>query len=456
MSAVLESEYLPVQIKIYDVPTETDITKLLPTGTPQEFPDVLTFQYYETLYDSFTTAYATVADSAGVMEQLFEGKGFRPLCPVEVVITDPLYGKGAQRSVAEYDFSGEKCFFLKRIVNQVVKGKLKTYTLELTTRDSLAAIATTIKRSWPADASTGIDYNTVVLNIMMDYIKTSKPTSLISEEISEQVSKVMGNNYEPYKLINDACKKATPKTASSAAQEEDRPSGYVFWETYNYGYNFKSIYNLITQTQEVGAEKTYKVAPVNEGSGLLNMAYNVISYAHSDSSKESDIIEQIITGARSSRQKYIHDPALNKVTLVTTATSSKIKDDSTAAPADTSFKPTTHLQESQFQLEYINSCEKSELNKKPLNPEHSSFNYGATLDTLRRNTSTIKIPGNLVLSAGDHVYVDFPLIAAQGTQTLPSSDKYSGYYLITKLMHYVEDITTIYTELEIVKLITTS
>ena len=78
------------------------------------------------------------------------------------------------------------------------------------------------------------------------------------------------------------------------------------------------------------------------------------------------------------------------------------------------------------------------LDNEPPNPELTSINYGAMLDMLKSKTSTIRVPGNLSLSAGDHIALDFPLIKGDSGKAAEASDKYSGAYLITKINHRVE------------------
>ena len=93
------------------------------------------------------------------------------------------------------------------------------------------------------------------------------------------------------------------------------------------------------------------------------------------------------------------------------------------------------------------------MDNEPPNPELTALNYGAMLDMLKTKTSTIRVPGNLSLSAGDHIALDFPLIKGDSGKAAEASDKYSGAYLITKINHRVEDITHLYTHMEICSLV---
>jgi len=458
MSSAVESEFFPVRVRIYDVPDTETVTGLAPQGEATEFPDVITFSYYETLYDPFVSATVTLFDSTGVFEELYDNKGIRPLCPVEVLFIDPLESvSDSGREVKSRDFSGDNCFFVKRISDQIVDRQKKMYTLELTTKDALASLATTIKRSWPADSSTGIDYNTVISDILSDYISTAKDTSEITTEMSESVYKIPGHNRRPYEIINDSCSKATPKASQGASgQEENRPAGYMFWETFG-KYNFRSLYKLMTELQNVGEERKYKSVPVTVSDASdEEKVLNIISYVHSSNAMESDVYEQIMSGARTKRVKMLFDTSLNSFKKIESGVPEPLKNSETSAPVDVAFMPVTYLSETEYMVQYYNSSDNGTLDNEPTNPEHTSINYGALLEAIRRNTSTIKIPGHLGLQAGDHIIVNFPNPQGIGglTSNVPTSNKYSGFYLITKLRHYTEDIVHVYTELEICKTLT--
>ena len=454
----VKSDLFPVRVRIYDVPDTETVTGLAPQGEATEFPDIPSFEYFETLYDPFVSARATIFDATGVFEQLYDNKGIRPLCPVEVLFVDPLYdATGGTRDVKTRNFSGNDCFYVKRISSQAVDRQKKIYTLELTTKDALASLATSIKRSWPADASVGIDYNTVILDILQQHISTAKDTSEITAEMSEVVSKIPGHNRRPYEIINDSCCKATPKAAQgSTGQEETRPTGYMFWETFG-KYNFKSLYKLMTELQNVDEHQKYKSVPITVSkTSDYDSAQNIISYIHSSNAMESDVYEQIMSGARSKRIKMIFDVTTNSFKKIESGVPTPLKESETSAAVDVAFMPVTYLSETEYMIQYYNSSDNNRLDNEPTNPEHTSINYGALLETIRRNTSTIKVPGNLSLKAGDHIIVNFPIPQGIGglSSNVPSSNKYSGFYLITKLRHYTEEIVHVYTELEICKTLT--
>ena len=448
-----ETEVKTIQARVFDLPTAGKLTDILPEGEPVEFPEIISFDYYESLYDLFITAELTVFDSSGNIDKGFGGCGVRQFCPVEIELNDPSLGKKWERERPALNFIGDNCFYVNRVRNQIVQGKKKQYTLELINRDALVSIQRGVKSAWPPNESKGIDYNTVVSDIMTQYIKTKKDTSRIMEEMSESVAKVMGNNYKPYRMLDYICSKATPKAsgADSGGTEETRPAGYLFHETYD-EYRFPSIYKLVTEAYNlVEAHSQYSVSIVNDAdAGPKDAAYTLLGYKFYDGETQATLLEEVESKKRGKTKKVLLDSQRNVVREIIKQAPQQ---SCFAAVADGDFQMTQYIPQTEYQIEYYNTCEEDALDNQPPNPELTSLNYGALLDMLRKQTSTIRVNGNWSLSAGDHIYIDFPEIQGDGVKMVELSAKYSGQYLITKLNHKVEDIQHVYTHMEICKLV---
>lgn len=439
---------------IYDVPTASKVADISAEGEGLPFPEVISFAYYESLYEPFMRASITIADSSGKIDKAFNNCGVRQYCAVEVFVKDPTIQTEYERERPELTFSGYNLFFVDRVVNQLIEGKKKIYTLELITRDSLLSLSTTIKSAWPPDNTTKIDYNTVVDDILVKYIKTYKNKGPVMEEMTETVGKIMGNNMKPYQLINQICSKATPKASNSGGKEETRPAGYLFYETYD-EYRFDSIHKLITGPVNFnGDHSIYSIKPVNDSdTGRKEASYVIVSYKFYDGTNQSSLLEEVLSAKRGKPAKNVLDVQRNVFKKIEKLPPKTIEDKCLKSASDEDFTPVTYTQQTEYQIEYYNTCDETALDNEPTNPELTSMNYGALLDMLKSKTSTVRIPGNLSLSCGDHIYIDFPLIQGEGAKQTESSTKYSGYYLITQLVHKVEDIRNVYTELEICKLV---
>lgn len=451
-----EPEKQTIQAFVYDIPSASKLTDIAPEGDPLNFPEVISFNYYENLLDPFIQADITILDSSGVIDKAFGNFGVRQFCPVEILLYDPSNEKNWERERSVFEFSGDNCFYVNRVKDQITQGKKKQYTLELVTRDGLVALSRTIKSAWPPDESKGIDYNTVVSDVLNKYIKTSKDYSYVMDAMSESVDKVMGNGMKPTQLINNICTRATPKgTATGGGVEETRPTGYAFYGTYD-SYRFDSIYKLLTEPSNLNTNHgAYNVSFVNDNeTNEEDASYSILGYKFYDGTTQTSLLEEIVAKTRGKAKTLVIDQQRSSYKMIEKLTPETVVSPSLRAAADDDFAPIRTVSQTEYQIEYYNTNETDALDNSPPNPELSSMNYGALLDIMKSRTSTIKINGNLSLSAGNHLYIDFPEIQGDGIKQTELSAKYSGYYLITKIKHYVQDIQHVYTIAEICKLVT--
>jgi hypothetical protein len=461
MSTALETkETKNILVKIYDIPSASKVTDLAPEGDGYQITDIVSFDYYESIYDPFVVARLKVFDSSGILEKnLGGGCGVRIFCPVEVLFVDPAAGTEYKRERESLDFVGYNCFFVKKVTNQLVQGKKQIYDLELTTRDAIAAVSTTIKEAWPPDASTGtVDYNQIIFEIMARYIKTMKDKTAITAEKTMPVEKILGNNMRPYELITRACRESIPMQKSgsgstSSGKEETKPAGYAFFEAYN-SYKFSSLISLVTvnETDQISESHQYKVSIVNDSETTAKeAAYRILSYKFNDSNTTSDVFQEIMSRKRGKPSITIFDTSLNIFKKIESLPPSTIVDKCEKAAVDGDFLPVSYQEINQYSLEYYNNCDVN-LDNQPINSALTTLNYSAILESLKSKTSTIRVPGNLSISAGDKIYIEVPVIQGDGTSETEISDKYSGIFLVVKLSHRIEGFKFNYTDLEICQL----
>lgn len=440
--------------RFYNIPTAGDLTGIQPEGNPVDFPEVIGFKYFESINESFSQARLTVYDSAGEVDRAFNKCGCRQFCPVEIALVDPSNGKDWERGRSSFEFLGDNCFYVDKVSKQLVEGKKKMYTLKLIRKDALVAMNTTIKSALPPDSSTKVDYNAGIDLAMTKYVKTTKALN-ITEELSESVAKLMGNGRKVYQYINHICSKATPKLQSSG-KEETRSTGYVFYETYQ-EYRFQSIIRLMTEPFNLDpGHGVYNVGVVNNDQVSDSEAsYTILSYNFYEDENQASLLEESAAGKRGKKEKRVLDIARNKFKKIEKLPAEITVDPCLKAASDGQLTDITTVEESEYQIEFYKVCESDALDNEPTNPNLTSLNYPATLALLKGQVASLRIPGNLALSAGDHVALSFPEIKADSGKGVELSDKYSGNYLITQLSHRVEDINHLYTHLSVVKLIKT-
>ena len=440
-----------VKATVFNIPSATKLVDLKPEGEGILFPEVISFNYYEAVLEDFITADLTILDSAGLVDEAFDKCGVRQFCPVQIEFADPSRGTDWEKDRTEFSFTGDNCFYVNRVVNQVIKGKKKQYTLELINKDAIVALSKNVKSSWPPDSSTKVDYNTIVSDLLGNYVQTAKNKEPVMEEMTESIPKLQGHNFKVYELLNSMCQYATPKGTDGSGVEETRPAGYVFYETYD-EYRFDSIHKMITEPYRLNYG--YKVMPVNDNAtGPEEASQTILSYKFYDGNTQSSLLEEIAAKKRGKPKTQVLDVQRDTYPVIEKLPPKTVEDKCLKAASDGEFTTIKYLEQTQYSIEYYNTCKGDALDNEPPNPELTALNYGAMLDMLKTKTSTIRVPGNLSLSAGDHIELDFPLIKGDSGKAAEASDKYSGAYLITKINHRVEDITHLYTHMEICKLV---
>ena len=342
-----------IQAFVYDIPSASTLTDIAPEGEPLNFPEVVGFEYFENMLDPFIRANLTILDSSGMIDTAFDHCGVRQFCPVRVILFDPSNEKDWERERSVFNFDGDTCFYVNRVRDQITQGKKKQYTLELITRDSLVALSRTIKSAWPPDKSTGIDYNTVVSDVLSNYIKTSKDYSSVMDTMSESVDKIMGNGRKPIQLINNICTRATPKaTATGGGPEETRPTGYAFYERYD-SYKFDSIYKLLTEPSNLNTNHgAYNVSFVNSPETTdQQAAYSILGYKFYDGTTQTSLLDEIAAKTRGKAKTLLLDYQRNVYKTIEKLTPETVVSPCLKAASDNDFAPVKTVTPTEYQLE---------------------------------------------------------------------------------------------------------
>ena len=462
MTAINVKEGRPISVWVYDIPKVSKVPEMMPTGDPIEIPDIISFSYYESIYDSFVFARLTIFDSAGVLQKAFPtdkqkgGCGIRNLCAVVIQFNDPSKGTDYQRSNFQMNFGGANCFYVSRIANQLIQGKKQIYEIELMNRDALCSTHTTIKKSWPSTINSLVEYNVAINDVLTTIIKSGKDTSNVTSEKTKPVTNISGNGLRPFEFIAECCKKATSLELSGSGKsaddkDEKGASGYLFWETYN-KYNFISIAKLLTRPNNISVDHAFKVSIVNDSqTPESEAAQRILQYKFNDGENTSDVIQEIISKKRGKPSTILMDTTRNVYKQIRSV-AEPVKDPCERTTFDDDFNMTEYLSHPEYQIEYIDVCNPEALKSQPTHPALTSLNYSAILEALKTKTSSIRVPGNLSISAGDHISVEVPTIQGDGSNATKTDNKYTGTYLVVKVSHRLEDIKNIFTDLEITQI----
>lgn len=475
MAQLTPTKLAPIKVVIYDVPSQNDLTKIAPEPERgfYEISDVSSFEYFESIYEPFVTARLTLLDSSGVLEDAFGDKcGIRKFCAVEVTLADPRADENTRKrsngeEVKTFNFVGQNCFYIQRIAEQKVKGKKQIYTLELLNKDALICISKVVSRKWPpGENSRNIEWNKIIDDLLTEEMKTSKEKN-VTKDKTQNVGVYPALKYSPLKVINDACSKAIPliqsggKTISGQSSKEKGSvptevkkdfAGYAFFETYD-AFNYLSLDGLVnTNATGITVDEfhTFKTSVANSPQSTPDEeAQVIITYKFYDQDKTSSSIEDVLSGKTGNRTINYFNLTNRKFERVVNEYQ---KDKCEVVPFEDGFKIQINKITTKYQVEYFNTCDKTELESAIQNDTITTWNYQGNLEDIRSKTSTVRVPGNLALSAGDKVYLGFLKIQGVGGRDNELSDKYSGIYVITELAHRLEGVNKLYTDLSVCKL----
>jgi len=475
MAQLTPTKLAPIKVVIYDVPTQKDLTQVAPEPEKgfYEISDVSSFEYFESIYEPFITARLTLLDSSGILEDAFGDKcGIRKFCAVEVILADPKADENTRKrsngkEVKTFDFVGQNCFYIQRIVEQKIKGKKQIYTLELLNKDALLCISKVVSRKWPpGENARNIEWNKIIDDLLTEEMKVTKEKN-VRKDKTKNVSVYPALKYSPLKIINDACSDAIPliqsggKTVSgeSAKEKGSVPTevkkdfaGYAFFETYD-AFNYFSLDGLVNISATgvtIDEYHTFTTSVANSNKSTPNEeSQSILSYKFYDQDQTSSSIEDVLSGKTGNRTINYFNLTSRKYERVV---SEYQKDKCEVIPFEDGFKLQENIITTKYQVEYFDTCDKAELESSVQNTTITTHNYRGNLEDIRSKTSTVRIPGNLALSAGDKVYLGFLKIQGVGDKENELSDKYSGIYVITELAHRLESVNKLFTDLSVCKL----
>jgi len=280
------------------------------------------------------------------------------------------------------------------------------------------------------------------------YLGTEKKTDV--EETSNNYNFV-GNNRKPYYAMNWLSKKAVPNTQNA----KGNTAGFFFFET-SEGFKFKSIDSLLSQEKKKSI--TFNQTPDSRGDNIPS-GYDVKALEYSKDNRV-DVQEKLKMGAFSTRT-VLFDPFTCYYEVVTPNAKEKEKDLKLAGKElptlnpefnrdgkNQEFSRTTYYFLDKGTLPSGNT--KQQIGKS----KEENFEYKNILNQsiMRYNQlfsakSTVTIPGDFSLHAGDVVFIDAKELSTADEEV---NKDYGGIYIIADLCHYISTKET-YTKLNLVR-----
>jgi hypothetical protein len=280
------------------------------------------------------------------------------------------------------------------------------------------------------------------------YLGTEKNVDI--EETSNNYN-FIGNNKKPYYAMNWLSKRAVPNLPDA----KGNTAGYFFFET-SEGFKFKSIDSMLSQEKKKSI--IYNQTPDSRGANIP-AGYDVKALDYSKDNRV-DVQEKLKMGAFSTRT-VLFDPFTCYYEVITPNAKEKEKSLKLAGKelpvlnpefnkegANKDFSRTTYMLLDKGTLpvgDTKQQIEKSrEENFEPKNILNQAIMRYNQLYSIK---TTITIPGDFSLHAGDAVFIDAPELAPE---TKEVSKENGGLYIIADLCHYISPKET-YTKLNLVR-----
>jgi hypothetical protein len=281
-----------------------------------------------------------------------------------------------------------------------------------------------------------------------NYLGTEKNVDI--EETSNNYN-FIGNNKKPYYAMNWLSKRAVPNLPDA----KGNTAGYFFYET-SEGFKFKSIDSMLSQEKKKSI--IYNQTPDSRGANIP-AGYDVKALDYSKDNRV-DVQEKLKMGAFSTRT-VLFDPFTCYYEVITPNAKEKEKSLKLAGKelpvlnpefnkegANKDFSRTTYMLLDKGTLpvgDTKQQIEKSrEENFEPKNILNQAIMRYNQLYSIK---TTITIPGDFSLHAGDAVFIDAPELAPE---TKEVSKENGGLYIIADLCHYISPKET-YTKLNLVR-----
>ena len=390
------------------------------------------FAFYENIMSNHLTALVKVTDSGNSIEK--DGK--------RVSIMEGLPIRGGEEIRFDIEDSNKNKLKGELYLNKMMDGaqstKSDSFTIQCVSKESFTNEMTRVTKRYEGKISENV---TKILKEIME--ADFKPENI--EETSNTYN-FIGNDRKPFYICTWLATKGIP------TENVGKTGGFFFYQTQD-GMNFKSVDNLLDQD----VKKKY----VSNDSDALPQGYDdkILNY---DMNRSVDLGSNLSLGAYNNRTLYF-DPYQFKYTHKDfNITEQEGVKHAGGSEDDFDFinpvftESTTRLMTAILDLGTLptGADAKAQLERWASNTEESNDKVMDRMvqSVMRYNqmysvVTSITIPGDFSLRAGDIIQCDFPRVSGD---TKDIDKKSSGKYLISSLCHYVTP-SRCYTQLGLIR-----
>ena len=390
------------------------------------------FAFYENIMSNHLTALVKVTDSGNSIEK--DGK--------RVSMMEGLPIRGGEEIRFDIEDSNKNKLKGELYLNKIMDGaqttKSDSFTIQCVSKESFSNETTRVTKRYEGKISEN------VTKILQEIMKADfKPENI--EETSNSYN-FIGNDRKPFYVCTWLATKGIP------TENVGKTGGFFLYQTQD-GMNFKSVDNLLDQD----VKKKY----VSNDSDALPQGYDdkILNY---DMNRSVDLGSNLSLGAYNNRTLYF-DPYQFKYTAKTfNITEQEGVKHAGGSEDDFDFinpqftEPTSRLMTAILDLGTLptGADGKAQLERWASNTEESNDKVMDRMvqSVMRYNqmysvVTSITIPGDFSLRAGDIIQCDFPRVSGD---TKDIDKKSSGKYLISSLCHYVTP-SRCYTQLGLIR-----
>ena len=390
------------------------------------------FAFYENIMSNHLTALVKVTDSGNSIEK--DGK--------RVSMMEGLPIRGGEEIRFDIEDSNKNKLKGELYLNKMMDGaqstKSDSFTIQCVSKESFTNEMTRVTKRYEGKISENV---TKILKEIME--ADFKPENI--EETSNSYN-FIGNDRKPFYVCTWLATKGIP------TENVGKTGGFFFYQTQD-GMNFKSVDNLLDQD----VKKKY----VSNDSDAMPQGYDdkILNY---DMNRSVDLGSNLSLGAYNNRTLYF-DPYQFKYTHKDfNITEQEGVKHAGGSEDDFDFinpvftESTTRLMTAILDLGTLptGADAKAQLERWASNTEESNDKVMDRMvqSVMRYNqmysvVTSITIPGDFSLRAGDIIQCDFPRVSGD---TKDIDKKSSGKYLISSLCHYVTP-SRCYTQLGLIR-----
>ena len=415
-------------------------------------------QYWESILQDTVRAAVVFADSGNSINDKSVVDGLPVVGQERVVI------KITDHNGVQLDFSGDSSLYVNK-VTPIDNDSTKSMThLDLVSKEYIMNEKIRLNKRFDGKISESID--TILTD--EEYLNTQKDVEI---DITSNNFNFIGNNRKPFYTLNWLSKRGVP----NSPQAGGNTAGFLFWET-SEGFKFKSIDNLLDtnknpQQKSIIFNQSVDKESIPAGYDVKALEYSVDNKINvQDKLKMGTYSNRIVTfdpftcfyevvapnaGASSTPSQNSSGPTNipgNQRHLTTAGRSLPLLNKEFDIEGNNQdFTRTTYVLVDKGVLPIGNNAkEQLKKSKDPNFIAKMVLNQSIMrMNQLFSAATTVTIPGDFSLHAGQSVFVDAPSLESD-TSNDEVNDQSGGLYIIADLCHFITPKET-YTKLNLIR-----